>query len=204
MHPTTVTGSDNGTRTSRVEDAVTALLAALQVPDDEHTADTPRRVAGYWAEALAGYGHDPAEHLARTFPAPDDPGLVVVAGIRVQSTCAHHLLPITGTATVAYRPAPGQRIVGLSKLARVVDGYARRLQVQERLGHQVAAALGERLAPLGAACVITADHGCMTQRGIMQPGTVTTTEALVGEWRPGHPDVISVLAEHRAAASYAG
>src|SRR5690606_15215668 len=127
---------------------------------------TPRRVAAMWAEVLAGYSQDPAEHLTVTFPAPPDPGLVVVAGIRVQSTCAHHLLPISGTATVAYRPGLGRRVVGLSKLARLVEGYSRRLQVQERLGHQVVDAIDRRLAPDGAACVITAEHGCMTLRGV--------------------------------------
>jgi GTP cyclohydrolase I len=184
--------------TAKIAAAVDDLLAALEV-DDPHTADTPQRVARYWTEVLDGYQRDPADHLTRTFPAPDDPGLVVVAGIDVRSVCAHHLLPIVGHATVAYRPHPGQQVVGLSKLARLVTGYARRLQVQERLGHQVVDAIRARLAPVGAACVITAEHGCMTQRGVMQPGTVTTTRALAGDWGPGHPDVEVVLAEHARA-----
>jgi GTP cyclohydrolase I len=180
----------------RISAAVADLVAALEV-DDPHTVDTPARVARYWTETLGGYDEDPADHLKRTFPGPDDPGLIVVAGIRVNSTCAHHLLPIFGHATVAYRPQPGAEVVGLSKLARVVRGYARRLQVQERLGCQVASALQQRLDPVGAACLITAEHGCMTQRGLMDPGTVTTTVALSGDWRPGHPDVVAVRAEHR-------
>jgi GTP cyclohydrolase I len=178
-----------------VVQAVADLLRALEI-DDPHTERTPDRVASMWHEVLAGYHEDPAVHLERTFPAPADPGLIIVAGIRVQSTCAHHLLPITGYATVAYRPHPGDRVVGLSKLARLFTGYARRLQVQERLGHQVASALEERLRPEGAACVITAEHGCMAHRGVMLPGTVTTTVAMAGDWTGDHPDGQTVLAEH--------
>jgi len=177
--------------------AVRDLLTALNVDEGEHSADTPDRVARAWATALAGYDVDPARHLARTFPSPPDPGLVIVSGIRVRSTCAHHLLPITGMATVAYRPAPGARIVGLSKLARVLADFAARLQVQERLGYQVAYTVQTRLNPIGAACVITAAHGCMTMRGVQQSDTRTTTHALTGAWTPGHPDVVAVLDQHR-------
>lgn len=181
--------------------AVTDLLAALEVDEGDHTRDTPARVARYWAEALAGYAGDPADHLTRTFPAPTDPGVVIVAGIRVNSTCAHHLLPITGTATVAYRPKTGDRVVGLSKLARVVDGYARRLQVQEQLTAQIADAVMTRLNPHGAGCVITAEHGCMTIRGVVQPESVTTTSAWRGQWDNTHPDARTVLADHRNTAA---
>jgi GTP cyclohydrolase I len=177
--------------------AVQDLLLALGVDEGEHTANTPTRVAKAWQTALAGYDTVPARHLAATFPAPPDPGLVVMAGIRVRSTCAHHLLPITGTATVAYRPAPGSPVVGLSKLARVLGNFAARLQVQERLGWQVATTIQTALDPVGAACVISAAHGCISLRGVEQPGTVTTTTALAGAWTPGHPDVETVLAEHR-------
>ncbi|RCV51918.1 GTP cyclohydrolase I [Marinitenerispora sediminis] len=180
----------------KVETAVTDLLLALGVDEGEHTQDTPRRVAKAWAETLSGYDDDPSRHLLRTFSAPHDPGLIIVTGIRLSSTCAHHLLPVTGTATVAYRPRPGDQIVGLSKLARVLHGYARRLQVQERIGHQVVTAVQDALAPVGSACVITAEHGCMAVRGVNEPATVTTTRALSGEWRPDHPDVRAVLAEH--------
>lgn len=183
----------------KVSAAVTDLLTALDVDQDEHTRDTPRRVAAAWAEALAGYIDDPARHLAVRFTAPSDPGLVVVAGIRIISTCAHHLLPITGHATVAYRPQVGDPIVGLSKLARVVEGYARRLQVQERLTAQVAATVADHLAPVGAGCVITAYHGCMTLRGVGQPESVTTTHSWAGAWTSRHPDVGVVLDEHRRA-----
>ena len=107
--------------------AVKDLLQAFGVPEDDHLLDTPTRSAKAWSEILAGYREDPADHLNTTFSAPRDPGLVVVAGVRLQSMCAHHLLPFSGVATVAYRPSPGQRVVGLSKLARVVTGYFRRL-----------------------------------------------------------------------------
>ncbi|MFF7788108.1 GTP cyclohydrolase I FolE [Streptomyces sp. NPDC007991] len=180
----------------KVQTAVSDLLIALNVDEGEHTLDTPRRVAKAWAEALDGYEDDPERHLARRFSAPHDPGLIVVAGIRMNSTCAHHLLPVTGTATVAYRPRPGDEIVGLSKLARVLRGYARRLQVQERIGHQVVSAVQNALSPLGSACVITAEHGCMTIRGVNETATVTTTRALGGDWTPEHSDVQAVLAEH--------
>lgn len=197
--------------------AVSALLLALGVEEGAHTADTPGRVARAWAEQLAGYQEDPADHLGRTFPAPADAGLVMVSGIRVVSTCAHHLLPVVGTATVAYRPRPGAEVVGLSKFARVVEGYARRLQVQEQLGRQVADAVAERLDPDGAACIITAAHGCMALRGVGQPATVTTTHAWAGAWSPDRVsgrcagrgaiavDRDAVLAEHtRSVAGFKG
>lgn len=186
--------------------AVADLLLALGVDEGDHTADTPNRVARAWAEQLAGYHDDPARHLTRTFSAPHDPGLVIVAGVRVVSTCAHHLLPIVGTATVAYRPRLGQPVVGLSKLARVVEGYARRLQVQERLGRQVADALHGHLTPVGAACLVTASHGCMSLRGVAQPATVTTTHAWAGGWQhTADSDTKAVLAEHgRSVAGFKG
>ncbi|CAJ61391.1 MULTISPECIES: GTP cyclohydrolase I [Frankia] len=185
--------------TTRAVAAVEELLAALEVNEADHTADTPRRVVRAWQETLAGYQADPRRHLARTFTAPDDPGLVVVAGLHLVTTCAHHLLPIVGRATVAYRPAPGAPVVGLSKLSRVVADYAARLQVQERLGWQIASAVQDCLAPVGAGCVITAVHGCMTVRGVRQPTAVTTTAVWTGTWTPEHPDVEMVVAEHRAA-----
>jgi GTP cyclohydrolase I len=182
--------------TDKVASAVADLLLALNVDEGDHTRETPRRVADAWVESIAGYEEDPSGHLAQRFSAPCDPGLVMVTGIRLVSTCAHHLLPITGTAAVGYRPRPGDPVVGLSKLARVVYGYARRLQVQERIGYQVVTALEEKLNPLGAGCIITAAHGCMSVRGINEPCTVTTTQALGGDWQPGHPDVLALLAEH--------
>jgi len=177
--------------------AVSDLLLALGVDEGEQTADTPNRVARYWSEALAGYDSDPRQHLERTFPATGDTGPVIMTGIRLNSTCAHHLLPITGSATVAYRPNPNDRVVGLSKLTRVLHGYARRLQVQERIGAQVADALMDVLTPEGAACVITAEHGCMSVRGVGEHQAVTTTHAWGGAWASlDHPERACVLAAH--------
>lgn len=180
--------------------AETMLLEALGVPLDEHTARTPERSAKAWAHRIRGYEEDPREHLGVTFPVEGaDPGLVVITGIEVHSTCAHHLLPIEGVATVAYRPRLGGRVVGLSKLSRLVEGYARRLQVQEQLGSQVVTALQEVLQPVGAACIISAEHGCMTIRGVQQKGTLTTTHAFSGGWLTSDGgDRAGVLQEHHA------
>lgn len=176
------------------------LHRGFGVPKDGHTEDTPRRVAESWAERLQGYGQDAAAHLAKTFPVDGEPGLVVVAGIEVRSSCAHHLLPITGAATIAYRPAPGTgRVVGLSKLARVFEVYARRLQVQEQLGAQTLQAIVDGLAPAGAAVLITAEHGCMTERGVLQRGTATTTEAVAGDWVGGGADLEAARLAHERA-----
>lgn len=176
--------------------AVADLLTALGVDEGEHSARTPERVARAWADTLSGYAVDPARHLAVTFPAPTDPGLIVLAGLRFRSTCAHHLLPITGYATIGYRPGRGHRIVGLSKLARVLQDYAARLQVQERLGYQVMRTIEAELDPVGVAVLITAEHGCMTLRGVEEPGTVTTTQAIGGVWEPDDADMVTVHTEH--------
>lgn len=160
--------------------AVKDLLQAFGVPEDDHTRDTPGRSAKAWADILSGYREDPADHLTTTFSAPSDPGLVIVSGVRLQSMCAHHLLPFSGVATVAYRPSPGQRIVGISKLARVVQGYAKRLQVQEQIGYQAVSAIKDRLNPSAAVCQITARHDCMRLRGVTEPDAATTTVASNG------------------------
>lgn len=160
--------------------AVKDLLQAFGVPEDDHTSNTHNRSAKAWAEILSGYREDPSEHLATTFSAPKDPGLIIVAGIALRSMCAHHLLPFSGVATVAYRPSPKDRIVGLSKLARVVTGYARRLQVQEQIGYDTVNAIMDRLEPSGAQVVITAGHDCMRLRGAQEPHALTTTYAAAG------------------------
>jgi GTP cyclohydrolase I len=118
--------------------AVDDLLAALAVPRDDHTEDTPNRVAKSLLELLSGYDEDPALHLDTTFPGPEDAGVVVLSGVRFTSLCAHHLLPFTGTGTVAYLPKPRQPLAGPPELAQVLDGYSRRLQTQEWLGRDVA------------------------------------------------------------------
>lgn len=183
-------------RDDKVADAVALFLDALGADEGDHTADTPERVAKAWRHLLGGYEEEPKRHLLKQFSAPENPGLVIVSGIRLASTCAHHLLPITGTATVAYRPKPGSSVVGLSKLARVVEGYARRLQVQERIGSQVVEALMEVLEPEGAACIITAAHGCMSLRGVQEPEATTLTVATGGSIE-AHGDLAAALAEHQ-------
>jgi GTP cyclohydrolase I len=181
--------------------AVADLLAAFRIPVDEHTRETPARVARAFCELLSGYEEDPGAHLERQFPGPDDAGLVALQGIRFTSLCAHHLLPFSGVATVAYLPVSGAPIVGLSKLARVLDGYARRLQTQEVLGAQVADELDTRLSPLGAACIITAHHGCMGIRGVKQPDAVMTTSSLRGRFRQDDAARAELMALHRTACS---
>lgn len=161
-----------------VEEATRALLAALgQAPDAPGTADTPKRVAKAWAEML-----QPEPFEATTFvndAAYDE--LVVVKDIPFWSLCEHHLLPFHGIAHVAY--LPGERIVGLSKLARIVDTYSRDLQVQERLTAQIADWLTETLQPKGVGVVLEAEHLCMVMRGVKKSGTRTKTSALRGTLR---------------------
>jgi GTP cyclohydrolase I len=160
------------------ERAVAQLLRALgRDPADPHLADTPRRVADSYAELLTG-----RQFELTTFP--NDEGyneLVMATGIPVQSLCEHHLLPFTGVAHIGY--LPGSRILGLSKLARVLDLFARDLQVQERLTQQVADWLQENLAPRGIGVVIEAEHLCMSLRGVRAAGARTVTSALHGVLR---------------------
>jgi GTP cyclohydrolase I len=163
-----------------VELAVQKLMAALGVDEGDHTRDTPRRVARAWRDQLWGYGDEPTDHLRVTFSAPPNPGLIVQAGIDIQSTCAHHLLPFGGRATVAYRPKPGQEIVGLSKLTRVAYGFSARLQVQERIGSQIVEAIMDVLHPDGAIAMLTCTHDCMRLRGVRSPAAETTTVAVGG------------------------
>lgn len=177
------------------ERAVQSLLQSFHVDEGDHTAGTPHRVAKAWADMLAGYREDPRDHLAVTFSAPRNPGLVIVRGVRVQSTCAHHMLPITGMATVAYRPRPGSPVVGLSKIERLVEGYARRLQVQERITSQVVTAIADVLDPVWAACAITAEHGCMTLRGVRDEHSDTLTYLDTGE--PTSSDRTAFWEAHR-------
>lgn len=159
-----------------------AMLRELGLPcDDEETGATPARFVRAMLEFTSGLHVDPDRHFATTFPAPPgDPGMVVVPRVPFVSICEHHLLAFTGTANVAYLPAPGGRIVGLSKLARVVQEYAARPQVQERLGQQVVSAIDGNLQTRGAACMITAVHSCMTLRGAKAVGAAMVTSHLTG------------------------
>jgi GTP cyclohydrolase I len=166
--------------TDRVERAVRLLLDALgEDTERDGLRRTPSRVAAFYAEVLEGHEDDPAAHLDVTFEAGHRE-MVMVRDIPFASLCEHHLVPFVGKAHVAYVPNGEGRITGLSKLARLVDGYARRLQVQERLTTQVAEALVERLAPAGVAVVMEAEHLCMTMRGVKKPGATTITSAVRG------------------------
>ena len=163
----------------RAAAAVREILIAIgEDPDRDGLKETPERVARAYQEMFTGLETDPAEVLSKTFEIDHDE-MVLVRDIEVWSTCEHHLLPFTGVAHVAYIPAKG-RITGLSKLARLVDAYAKRPQVQERLATQVADALVEHLHPQGVMVVIECEHLCMTMRGVRKPGAKTVTSAVRG------------------------
>lgn len=162
------------------EQAACDLLRAIgENPHRQGLAETPRRVAEAYAEMMRGMREDPAEHLRTTFDVQADE-MVMVKDIEFYSMCEHHLLPFFGRAHVAYLPRDG-KITGLSKLARCVDGYARRPQVQERLTHQVADALERVLAPRGVAVIVEANHMCMSMRGVSQGSSTTMTSTFRGE-----------------------
>ena len=163
---------------ARIERAVREILLAVgENPDREGLLKTPNRVARSYAELLAGLKQDPRLHLKTVFHERYDE-VVLLRDIEFYSLCEHHLLPFMGRAHVAY--LPDGKVVGLSKLARLVEGYARRPQVQERLTTQIADALMDELNPIGAACVIEATHTCMTIRGARKPGSLMITSALRG------------------------
>ena len=165
---------------ARIEKAVREILEAIgEDPDRDGLVHTPERVARLYAEVASGLHEDPAEHLTVTFESCHDE-MVMVRDIPLYSLCEHHLLPFHGHAHVAYIPNSDGRITGLSKLARLVDGFAKRPQVQERLTTQVADALMERLQPRGAFVMIEAEHLCMSMRGVRKPGSLTVTSAVRG------------------------
>jgi GTP cyclohydrolase I len=180
-----------------LDDDIIATPAKIPVPDDVQEAietlirwtgddpsregllDTPKRVARAWKEYCQGYEEDPAVHLERTF---EEVGgydeLVLLKDIPFQSHCEHHMAPIIGSASIAYMPR--ERVVGISKLARVMNGFARRLQVQERMTAEIAQCIWDHLQPHGVAVVINASHSCMTARGVRTPGVKMTTSRLLG------------------------
>ena len=167
---------------ARAEAAIREFLFAIgEDPDREGLLETPARVARACTEMFAGLYEDPSAHLLKQFHEADHEEMVIVRDIPFTSMCEHHLLPFTGRAHVAYIPSKG-RITGLSKLARCVEGYARRPQVQERMTSQVADAIMESLEPLGTIVVVEAEHMCMTERGIKKPGSLTITSAVRGSF----------------------
>ncbi|MEA1013116.1 GTP cyclohydrolase I FolE [Sphingosinicella sp. LY1275] len=177
-----------------VQEAVRTLIRwAGDDPSREGLLETPARVARAWREYARGYREDPAHHLGRTF---EEVGgydeIVLLRDIPFQSHCEHHMAPIIGKAAIAYLPS--DRVVGISKLARVLHGFARRLQVQERLTAQVADAIWEHLKPHGVAVVIEASHACMTARGVHTPGVMMTTSRMMGVFRNDERSRREVLA----------
>ena len=171
----------SGVDTARIERAVHEIIEALgEDPRREGLIETPARVARMYAELFGGLAIDPADFLRVGFEAEHDE-MVILRDIPFYSVCEHHFMPFHGTAAVGYIPAG--RVVGISKLARLVDGYARRPQLQERLTSQVADALMDTLRPDGVAVVIEAEHLCMTQRGIKKPGSRMITSATRGTFR---------------------
>ncbi|WP_293682182.1 GTP cyclohydrolase I FolE [uncultured Phenylobacterium sp.] len=177
---------DTPRRKATEQDALAAVRTLIEWagddPDREGLLDTPRRVVKAYRELFAGYEADPRQYLERTF---EEVGgydeLVILKDIRVVSFCEHHMLPFLGKAHVAYLPR--DRVVGISKLARVVHGFARRLQIQEKLTAEIAGAIQDILKPKGVGVVITSEHSCMTMRGVNTPGSRLTTSSLLGDVR---------------------
>ena len=179
---------------ANVEEAIKTLIRwAGDDPDREGLFDTPKRVARAWKEYCHGYTEDPAHHLSRTF---EEVGgydeIVILRDIPFQSHCEHHMAPIIGKAHIAYLPK--DRVVGISKLARVLHGFARRLQVQERLTAEVADCIWDHLHPQGVAVVIEASHACMSARGVRTPGVAMTTSRMMGVFREDDRSRREVLA----------
>ncbi|MFI8597456.1 GTP cyclohydrolase I FolE [Kocuria koreensis] len=167
----------------RIEAAVREILAAIgEDPDRDGLKDTPARVARSYAEVFSGLGTDPTELLATTFDI-DHSEMVLVKDIDFFSMCEHHLVPFYGLAHVAYIPGASGRVTGLSKFARLVDLYAKRPQVQERLTTQIVEAIEDSLEPAGAMVVIEGEHMCMSMRGVQKPGAKTVTSAVRGQMR---------------------
>jgi GTP cyclohydrolase I len=169
--------------TQEAQEAIRTLLRfAGDDPDREGLADTPARVARAYGEWFGGYAVDPVELLARTFEETEGyDEIVLLRGIRFESHCEHHMVPIIGTCHVGY--LPGSRVVGISKLARVVDAYAKRLQIQEKVTAQIADTLNEVLRPRAVGVIVEAEHGCMATRGVHKPGVAMVTSRMLGMFR---------------------
>ncbi len=184
LRPATA-GAPADTRPTReeAEAAVTTLLRwAGDDPAREGLRETPARVVAAYGEWFSGYGVDPAEHLSKTFEEVEGyDEMVILRNVRFESHCEHHIAPIIGRVHVAY--LPNHRVIGISKLARLVDAYAKRLQIQERMTAQIANALNDALQPKGVGVVIEATHDCMTTRGVHKAGVTMVTNQLLGAFR---------------------
>ncbi len=186
---------------ARIEAAVREILVAVgEDPDREGLLETPARVARAWEESLAGMRQDPAEILQTVFDIGHDE-LVLVCDIEVWSYCEHHMVPFSGVAHVGYIPGPAGKVTGLSKLARLVDAYARRLQVQERLTTQIADSLVDHLEPSGVIVVLECEHLCMAMRGVRKPGARTVTSAVRGQLRDSatRAEAMSLITQRQGA-----
>jgi GTP cyclohydrolase IA len=174
-----------------IEEAFLSLIVAAEGDLRDGTEETPRRAALAWRELMAGYDLDPAD-VFKTFDGDGYDEIVLLSNVPFHSVCEHHLLPFYGVAHIGYI-AEG-KIVGLSKLARLLEIYARRLQVQERLATQIVEALEEHLSPVGSICVIEAEHMCMACRGVRKAGIVTTTSVVRGAFRDKDASRAEVMA----------
>ncbi len=183
----------------KIKKAVRSILEALgEDPDRDGLKNTPQRVANMYEEIMGGIGKDPKKDLEVFFEKEHDE-IVLLKDIPLYSMCEHHMVPFIGRAHVAYIP-DGNRITGLSKLARVVDTLSRRLQVQERLTTEIAETIMKKLKPKGVLVIIEAEHLCMSMRGVKKPGTITTTSAVRGIFRTSHKtrsEALSLIRHHR-------
>ena len=189
-----------GMDTEKIEKAVLMILEAIgEDPNREGLLDTPKRVARMYEEVFGGLHEDPSAHLKVQFSVEAHEEMVLVKDIAVYSMCEHHLVPFHGRAHVAYVPRKG-KVTGLSKLARVVEGFARRPQLQERLTSQIADAIMGELDPLGVLVVIEAEHMCMTMRGVKKAGAQTMTSAVRGIFktnRATRAEAFSLIQGHK-------
>lgn len=177
---------DTGVITGHLYDVLVEL--GMDPANGTGTADTPLRWAQALVEMTSGAREDPARWMTRTFPSEaDDPGMIIVPGIMFSSLCEHHMMPFAGSIVVAYLPHRGGKIVGLSKIPRMVLGYAARPQVQERLGHQIVDAIMQSGIAVGAGCIVDSVHTCMTARGIRAHGASMRTSHLAGKLQTDGP-----------------
>lgn len=170
----------------RAEALVRELLSLIgEDPDRPGLVETPKRVAASWREIYAGYDDEPYGH-GKTFPEPEiHDDLVVLRDIRFFSSCEHHMLPFYGRVHIAYKPAT-DRVLGVSKLVRIMEVFSRRLQVQERMGRQIATAIQEAITPAGVGVVVEGSHMCMVMRGVQKPDSMMLTSCMLGDFRIPH------------------